>query len=79
MREDVKSQLSKQNEHVVIENKLERIDTEIQTLKKQMQSSEDELLVRVINFVSFLLFQHFFVSETVNSKLRPSRADRYSA
>ena len=58
MREDVKSQLSKQNEHVVIEDKLERIDTEIQTLKKQMQSSEDELLVRVINFVSSLLFQH---------------------
>ena len=37
-------ELSKRNEHVVVDDKLSQIEADIQTLKKQIQSSEDELL-----------------------------------
>ena len=39
-----KVELSKRNEHVVVDDKLSQIESDIQTLKKQIQSSEDELL-----------------------------------
>ena len=37
-------ELSKRNEHVVVDDKISQIESDIQTLKKQIQSSEDELL-----------------------------------
>ena len=39
-----KVELSKRNEHVVVDDKISQIESDIQTLKKQIQSSEDELL-----------------------------------